>query len=166
MGMGGVGTRQLGPLCHALLSPPPSCLDLLCPLHLSRAPPPPPSPHPPPSPQVVALTMAAALAGAKGLHMTASIGGADMPVVITLLNSYSGEWVRGSGRAGRGGSSPRRAARALSSCKRLERLGAISQGGLRVCCIIPRCCGSGLELTYSRIRHMWKPAMTKSAPCL
>jgi len=28
--------------------------------------------------------------GVLGLHMTASIGGADMPVVITLLNSYSG----------------------------------------------------------------------------
>eukprot|EP00941_MAST-03F_sp_MAST-3F-sp1_P001783 g1783.t1 len=28
--------------------------------------------------------------GGMGLHMTASIGGADMPVVITVLNSYSG----------------------------------------------------------------------------
>lgn len=31
-----------------------------------------------------------ALWAGMGLHMTASIGGADMPVVITVLNSYSG----------------------------------------------------------------------------
>ena len=36
------------------------------------------------------LTTGVVGSGALGLHMTASIGGADMPVVITLLNSYSG----------------------------------------------------------------------------
>jgi NAD/NADP transhydrogenase beta subunit len=41
---------------------------------------------------VTALVAAGLLAGVKGAHMTASIGGADMPVVITLLNSYSGAW--------------------------------------------------------------------------
>merc|ERR1719473_1894648 len=38
----------------------------------------------------LALTAGVLSSGALGLHMTASIGGADMPVVITLLNSYSG----------------------------------------------------------------------------
>merc|ERR1719223_662930 len=38
----------------------------------------------------LALGTGVVSSGALGLHMTASIGGADMPVVITLLNSYSG----------------------------------------------------------------------------
>mmetsp|Transcript_68614 Transcript_68614/g.191158 ORF Transcript_68614/g.191158 Transcript_68614/m.191158 type:complete len:327 (+) Transcript_68614:2654-3634(+) len=37
-----------------------------------------------------ALMTNAGLTGALGYHMTSSIGGADMPVVITVLNSYSG----------------------------------------------------------------------------
>jgi len=36
------------------------------------------------------LTGTTVLAGALGWHVTASIGGADMPVCITVLNSYSG----------------------------------------------------------------------------
>merc|ERR1712139_278668 len=44
------------------------------------------------SPAVTAAALGTGVvsSGALGLHMTASIGGADMPVVITLLNSYSG----------------------------------------------------------------------------
>jgi NAD/NADP transhydrogenase beta subunit len=38
----------------------------------------------------VALQTGIVSSTALGFHMTASIGGADMPVVITLLNSYSG----------------------------------------------------------------------------
>ena len=36
------------------------------------------------------LGMVAIVSGVLGAHLTASIGGADMPVVITILNSYSG----------------------------------------------------------------------------
>mmetsp|Transcript_16061 Transcript_16061/g.15471 ORF Transcript_16061/g.15471 Transcript_16061/m.15471 type:complete len:1066 (-) Transcript_16061:82-3279(-) len=39
---------------------------------------------------IAALGGALGTSGLLGLHMTASIGGADMPVVITVLNSYSG----------------------------------------------------------------------------
>ena len=39
---------------------------------------------------IACLAGSTAMAGVMGAHMTASIGGADMPVVITLLNSYSG----------------------------------------------------------------------------
>jgi len=43
-----------------------------------------------PSTAGTCLALGTASSGLLGLHMTASIGGADMPVVITLLNSYSG----------------------------------------------------------------------------
>jgi NAD(P) transhydrogenase len=43
-------------------------------------------------PTLAGLSLGAGVvsSGLLGLHMTHSIGGADMPVVITLLNSYSG----------------------------------------------------------------------------
>lgn len=43
-----------------------------------------------PSTASAALATGVVMSGLLGFHMTASIGGADMPVVITLLNSYSG----------------------------------------------------------------------------
>lgn len=42
------------------------------------------------APSLTHLGICTALSFALGLHTTASIGGADMPVVITVLNSYSG----------------------------------------------------------------------------
>jgi NAD(P) transhydrogenase len=46
--------------------------------------------NPSPAAGVAALAGMSGLSGVLGMHMTASIGGADMPVVITVLNSYSG----------------------------------------------------------------------------
>eukprot|EP00962_Isochrysis_galbana_P023342 scaffold7023_cov65-Isochrysis_galbana.AAC.1 len=46
--------------------------------------------NPSPAAGMFALAGMGLLSGGLGLHMTASIGGADMPVVITVLNSYSG----------------------------------------------------------------------------
>ena len=40
--------------------------------------------------RLASLSIVSVVSAVMGLHLTASIGGADMPVVITVLNSYSG----------------------------------------------------------------------------
>ncbi|MGH2863430.1 MAG: NAD(P)(+) transhydrogenase (Re/Si-specific) subunit beta, partial [Solirubrobacteraceae bacterium] len=48
-------------------------------------------------PQLALLVVVTVLALALGLHLVASIGGGDMPVVISMLNSYSGWAAAASG---------------------------------------------------------------------
>ena len=48
--------------------------------------------------QVTSLSLAAFVSSVLGFHLVASIGGPDMPVVITVLNSYSG-WALVAGKS-------------------------------------------------------------------
>ena len=48
--------------------------------------------------QLTSLSLAAVISSILGFHLVASIGGPDMPVVVTVLNSYSG-WALVAGKS-------------------------------------------------------------------
>jgi NAD(P) transhydrogenase len=50
--------------------------------------------------QLSSLSLAAVISSILGFHLVASIGGPDMPVVVTVLNSYSG-WALVAGKSNR-----------------------------------------------------------------
>ena len=50
--------------------------------------------------QLASISLAAVVSSVLGFHLVASIGGPDMPVVVTVLNSYSG-WALVAGKSQR-----------------------------------------------------------------
>ena len=48
--------------------------------------------------QLASISLDAVILSVLGFHLVASIGGPDMPVVVTVLNSYSG-WALVAGKS-------------------------------------------------------------------